>query len=267
MLAFTLKFFHMGEDVKSDKLDCVSLSRRSSLLFYFKVFFHIVFSRSSVVNLYHFKKETYFLAFLSRIFGKKVYVKLDIDNIQFEKLLTELRPPFGLKKVVVKLFCLSVNLFSVENKKYFDVLNKFPIFSDKIFYLPNGPRKSQDFFRLPLFGEREDIVLVAGRLGAEQKDHRRVLEWIESYDGDRRLRVLFAGPVEDNELLVDMKAAKVTDFISIEYVGCLDKKELFSLMKRSKFFSFYLKVGGIFFGHGRGCCNGVVCYYYAGFRK
>jgi L-malate glycosyltransferase len=209
-----------------------------SILFYVKLLCFILSNKVTVVNLYHFKKQTYLLCFLLRLFKVNVYVKFDIDNFKINNLLNIIEG-CSVKSWLVNKFIKVTTLFSVESKSYYELLSKMDCFSGKLLYLPNGIHSDFILEKSLEFHKRKNKILVVGRLGEIQKNHELIFNWLATnpaWFADTDWTISFAGPANDKFMQMFHEASQSIFGKHIEYLGNLSRKELFNMYATSKIF-------------------------------
>lgn len=232
-IIYQVKNGNKNKPIVRNGISLIPIHTSFVFLFYLMSTWKILSNNIKIVNLYHFKKETYLYSILLKIIRRKVYVKFDIDNIQFSNLEATLDGN-SLKSRFVRLFINCVDLFSIENSALFSKLTENHLFKRKIFIFPNGPSTST----MPASGKdislRKNKILIVGRLGTEQKNHELVFKWLNLLDSSFEWEVLFAGPSNSNFDNMFAKVKKEKPSLVIKYLGLLERKELFEHYSDSK---------------------------------
>lgn len=156
-----------------------------------------------VLNLYHFKKETFIYGNLYKQLNPKgkLYVKMDAYNEHFRKgRFKHTTKP--LKKLYFKLlerkFLATVDILTIENREGLALVKQhYPELNNKIHYLPNGVNDvyiNQHFPKTKSYSEKENIILTVGRIGLEVKNNEMLLKVIPKLDL-KGWKVQFVGPI------------------------------------------------------------------------
>jgi len=166
-------------------------------------------------------------------------VKLDMN----ERLVAALesnwnkrwRPKSLLTKAVIRL----ADCVSVESRSDYDRLKHFWAFRNNLVYMPNGVLRSTTGAKpTERFAERSKVVLIAGRIGAHEKNHELILDTLPYLLDLKGWRFLFAGPVSDE--FRERVARLMTEFPdltgSVELLGNQNRKSLFDLYTTSAVF-------------------------------
>jgi glycosyltransferase involved in cell wall biosynthesis len=200
-----------------------------------------------VLNLYHFKKDTFVYGNLYKKLNPKgkLYLKMDAYNDHFKKgrikHSAKFLKQFYFKKLE-KDFLNNVDLVSIENTEGLALVgNNYPELKNKLSYLPNGVNDvflKEHFPQLKTFKEKENIILSVGRIGLEVKNNEMLLNVIPKLDL-KDWKVFFVGPIHepfkikieqfynDNPSLAD----------KVKFVGEVsDREALYEYYNRSKIF-------------------------------
>ena len=151
-----------------------------------------------VLNFYHVDKLIMFLCWLAKKRNPQVltYVKMDMAADGFRTMMKqEQRGNFSL----ANLFMPAVDLFTVETKKFADVLREKISRIRRIEYLPNGffeelmciPEKEQLL-------AKENLLLTVGFLGTWQKNTELLLQALTQLPAEKLIgwKVILVGHAE-----------------------------------------------------------------------
>lgn len=212
-----------------------------------------------ILNLFHIKWESLLFAFIYKIFNRKGFVYLKLDNCHYigtypwEKIFDPQKEPvnflyqpkpsinwkikcFLMKKYFVK----NINLWSVEDKCSHDYFSKeYPFFKNNLIVSYNGHTIDlYNHIKIKSFDEKENIFFSAGRFGTYQKATEILLEAFALSAKDHSWELHLAGSVDkDFKPYIEKYFKKYHDIKNrIVFHGCLDKNELFKLYNRSKIF-------------------------------
>lgn len=170
----------------------------------------------------------------------KIFLKLDCSH----KLVDRIKDLGRIQYNLLNKFLDKVDLMSVEQEILYPKLKKLlPKHSHKLINIPNGV--DFDFIeREGLYydyGSKENIILNAARIGAEEKNTEMLLEAFAKIDGIDKSgwKLVLAGPIEEGfEDYIDIffkKNPGLKD--SVIFKGNIqDRKELFEEYKRAKIF-------------------------------
>lgn len=196
--------------------------------------------RIDVLMLNHLDDTAIAMAWLYKAINRRgiVYIKLDLDPGIIGG--GQAHRGNALYRTV------PCDLMSVETRALHEYITvKHPFFSlfrDRLFYLPNGIDVDRLAGHARGFGEKEDIVLHAGRVGARQKASEVVLEAFGRAARDfPGWRLILIGPMEGefegrfNSFLESN--GDIRDRIA--YLGFVDPREkVFEYYSRAKVFMF-----------------------------
>lgn len=194
-----------------------------------------------VLMLAHYTGATYKLARLAKKVNPKikVYVKLDMGEENFRHFYdgTLLRK---IRNIPEYWKSSAIDLFTVENRAFYNVLKDIRLFRHRIEYLPNPVSLlGIELSEIKAPQERENIILTVGRPGVPVKNTELFVEAVQRVDRD-----LFA----DWKFYIvgnpEPQFRKYADEIShndpwikehmIQYGGVTDRKELYGLYAKSK---------------------------------
>jgi glycosyltransferase involved in cell wall biosynthesis len=139
-----------------------------------------------VLNLYLFSKHSFVYGLVYKRYNPsgKVFLKLDGYNDTFAPgtSISHSVNPFKniFFRYLEKKFLKKVNLISIENSEGESLVkSKFPLHSEKVFYLPVGVNdlflKEMFEGRTRNFDEKENIILTVGRIGESIKNNEMML--------------------------------------------------------------------------------------------
>jgi len=204
------------------------------ILFYIYSLFYVLKNKIDVVNLYHFNKETMlFIAFL-KLFKVKVYLKMDLDNQDFEKLKYNYSNSL-VRRSIYDYFSGKVDLFSIENKEFYEYFSSLKSFKNKIYLFLNGPSDSSILSQPLDFDLRENVILIVGRMGAYQKNYEPFIEWLMTNDlASDSWSVKLVGEMTDEFYQKYKKLKNSEKGHCVDYLGTLSRNDIFELYRKSK---------------------------------
>ncbi|MGJ1271455.1 MULTISPECIES: glycosyltransferase [Sphingobacterium] len=142
--------------------------------------FHLM--KSSLIYIYFFKLLTFFSS------RRKTYLKMDVGADLDESL-----PKTNWQRAVIR----QIDLISVENTTFYEILSKDPLFAKRILYMPNGITcENADPI---LYSEKKNYILTVGRLGSYQKSNHVLLQAFKNFcirTGRRDWKLFLVGPIE-----------------------------------------------------------------------
>jgi glycosyltransferase involved in cell wall biosynthesis len=223
----------------SEKVELIGIAARSQAVFLLKLAVSLLGERGSIINLYHLRYQSLLLTLWAKIIGKKVYVKLDMDDSLVATLESNWNKQWRPKSLLTKAVLCLADCVSVENRPDFERLKHFWAFRNNLVHMPNGVLRSTICAEpTESFAERNKVILIVGRIGAYQKNHELILDTLPRLPALKGWRFLFAGPVSDEfrvrlaKLMTDVPA--LAD--SVELLGNQDRKSLFHLYATSAVF-------------------------------
>lgn len=185
------------------------------------------------------------LAFFYKLLNPKgiVYVKLDVNetdknNILFNSVRSIKR------KLFFKLVDKYIDFISCETNGAFNFIKKSSINNlvrTKLLMLPNSFDESlriSENIKIKQFEEKENIFLIVGRIGDNNKNCELILDAIKNIDLNN-WKILFVGPVENHfdERLNTFKKNFNRFSDNLIIIGPIyDKKMLWDFYNRSKVF-------------------------------
>jgi len=212
----------------------------------------------NILNLILPQEENELFGVLYKFLNRNgfLYLKMDIDesfmkNDRFYWYRDKIKHYTGIidfikfqfKKIINLLFYNQVDLISFESKELVNYFKrKYPKFKDKIIYIPNGIDdyyiKSAGIENLS-FGNKENIILSVGRIGAEIKSNETLLEAISRIKDLKDWKVIFIGPIIKtfNKYLEDFFKKYPYLKEKIIFEGEIsDRKKLYEFYQKSKIF-------------------------------
>lgn len=225
--------------VKLDRIRFPKILERLKLRYikYFQVMKYVYFNAPNydVINFYHCHKFINFLCWLAKKRNPEIitYVKLDMGKAGFEKEIEKQKCCRGGR------VWRNTDLFTVETKKYVDILNTLNKFNNKVKYLPNG--FFSDLVNIDLSSiKKEKIILTVGRLGTYQKNTELLIEALVSIeDSLDDWEIYLVGPITDdfkiwlNKKLINHQCLKEKIVIT---GNITDKAELCKIYAKASIF-------------------------------
>lgn len=169
----------------------------------------------------------------------KVYCKLDMSESGFRHFCdgSLLRP---LKNLWEKYQSRYVDFFTVETKSYYEALKTTSMFKDRIGYLPNGVSLlgTRVNWRSEKLQEKEKIVITVGRLGAEEKNNKLLVDAIAKlpFEQIKDWKFYFVGAATDSFREYVDKFKKAFPLYAenvIMYGNVTDRDELYRLYHKA----------------------------------
>ena len=208
--------------------------------------------------VFHGGKDKYLLFWLCKLFNKKLvtYVKLDMGEMNAQSVIEKNEEENFIKRIVRKSLSTSVNLYTVETTRVFDMIKDIPQYENKLHYLPNGfyADKEYDFST-----SKEKMIISVGRIGTPQKNNELLLSAISRLKDIGDYKFYFIGPVEESfkervESLFNTREDLKDKIILTGNIT--DKEELYSYYKRAEILTFtsiyegfsLVMIEGLYFG-------------------
>ena len=174
----------------------------------------------------------------------KIYLKMDVYNETLKQEIIYSKKWIFQKfhKLKEQSFLKKIAVVSAENPISLDLLKqRFPILENKAILVTNGINVdfiSKAFPQPKSFEEKENIILSVGRIGAEEKNYKMLMDSILGCDlNDWKL--VLVGPIENNfDSYVEQKIKEHPHLKGkIELVGNVeDRVALYQYYNRSKIF-------------------------------
>lgn len=149
-----------------------------------------------VLNLYHNTKETLLYGLVYRLRNRHgiLYLKMDLNIERFEQCIT--KP----KLVGYSLFfrwIASIVSYELDNTGEY-LQSVFPVLKGKLLKITNGIDDAfikKNHIKVRPISEKDNLIIIVGRIGAPEKNHELVLEALQNVDL-KDWTVVFIGPVE-----------------------------------------------------------------------
>lgn len=145
------------------------------------------------------------LSLIYKTLNKKgfVFIKGDFNEADLSKIATIAKDTNGVKICIKEYLHSHINMLSCETKSSFlqirnGLLGK--TLNNKIVLLPNGfdeTARIEANISIKSFEEKENIILVVGRIGDDNKNHELLLEAIKNINL-KDWKIIFVGPIENN---------------------------------------------------------------------
>lgn len=194
--------------------------------------------RACSVTLYHATRHNLILAFFLRISGLKVYLKLDMNGTEAESLTQTWRRPWRPESWIVQTLFGVPNLVSCEDVNVYRQLSAFTWASRRLQLIPNAMLEEGAPISSKTKQTRSNIVVLAGRLGAKEKNYEMVLRALALIPptGLGNWQIHFCGPstVEFRELVSRLTFERPDLLEAIVLRGELDRDTLFETYLLSK---------------------------------
>lgn len=197
---------HTLSEVKN--LELAFIKEKGSFLFAEKAVLKFLKKNArkiDVLNLYHLSKPTLVYGILYKLLNPsgKLYLKADIFNPLIESggySYSKSKFKNGLLKYLEWKFMQKADLITVENKKGVDLMKEsYPYAKGKIKYLTNGVNDvflKNNFPSTKSYEEKDDVIIVSGRIGVDFKKHHYILEAALKLNF-KNWKIVFAGPVQE----------------------------------------------------------------------
>lgn len=189
-----------------------------------------------VLNLYGRRTLNLIYAFIYKSLNRKgyVYIKMDCDIFYY---LNQIGYSYKFKELIFNIFCNLVDLYSIETiKSYEYFLQQKNKINSRLIYLPNcvNDLYINKNIRIKNYSEKENIILVVGRIGAKQKNHQLLLEAIKKIELGE-WKIVFIGPIEDS-FKNTVQKLKLNNSKVIFQGNIQDRTDLYEWYNRSKIF-------------------------------
>lgn len=196
-----------------------------------------------VIMMYSNGRETYKIAnFCEKAnYNIKFYCKLDMSDVGLARFYdgTLLK---RIKNLAEWRKHRNVDLFTVENRSYYDRLKNICVFKNKIEYLPNGVSLlGVDTLKLDML-KKENIILTCGRLGIEVKNNELLIDAVCLLPKEMLAgwKVYLVGPYTDEIYAYAENKMRWHEHLRNVIVftgGISDRAALYELYARSKIFT------------------------------
>ncbi len=195
-----------------------------------------------VLMLFNYGGNTYKTANAAKKYNShiKVYAKLDMNKNGFSHFYDGTLSR-KIKAAIEIVKNRNIDLFTVENKYYFNVLNEEWPFRGRIKYLPNCVSLQKIDMKVLESIKKENIIITVGRLGDWHKHNELLVEAIEHFSEDikGKWKVYFVGPTTkafDEYINKKLNGSEVLNEIICLKGPVMDRMKLYELYARSKIF-------------------------------
>lgn len=196
-----------------------------------------------VLMLFNYGTATYRTANYAKKINPnlKIWCKLDMSEGGFSHFYdgTISRK---IKSMVERIKGYNIDLYTVENKQFFDILKHHIAFKKRIKYLPNCVSflnvKCDEIDKCQI---KEKICLTVGRIGDENKNNELFLNAIRMLSDDvlTEWKFYFVGPYTESFYEYVEKCCLERDVLRKAVVllgGVFERKKLYEIYQKSKFF-------------------------------
>lgn len=209
-----------------------------------------------VLNLIHFRYETFFYALLYKALNPSgiLYIKLDRDaeelfrhgsffvtNNKFKKII---------QNIVQELLIYKSDFISIESEFFLtDIVSKIPSLNNKLLFIPNGADHNfiANTIKRKLFHEKENLIITVGRIGSDEKNNMMLLNSLNGIELND-WKVAFIGPYTDsfkNKYEIFIKDNPQLNN-KVELIGNIaNRLELFDWYNRAKVFCLTSNIEGM----------------------
>lgn len=275
--------------IKIKFLNSSKIARKFSL----SIIFFLIFNAKKihVLNVFHIKWESLLFAFIYKIFNRKGFVYLKLDNCCYsgiypwENIFNPDKKPsdiFIIKRSITEsvknyliktYFVNNVDMWSVEDKKSYEYYSKnYNFFKNNLIVSYNG--HTLDLFEnytIKNFSEKGNIILTVGRLGTHQKSTEILLEAFALIYNKNNWTLHLAGEIDENFKPFIEKFFNRFPNIKhrIIFHGNINKNRLFRLYNRAKIFCLPSRYEGfaITFSEAMYFKNAIITTTYVSPRK
>jgi glycosyltransferase involved in cell wall biosynthesis len=197
-----------------------------------------------IVNFYHDSIIFMACSLLYKMSNRsgKVYFKLDMSHLELQMIVNNRNKIIPTINRFVKslLSKRAVDLYSVETRRIYDALVNDSYYADRLYYFPNGFTYDGELDVDQVMREKENIILVVGRLGSYPKHNELLIDAAMRIDRAalKEWKIYFVGPI-DNEEFVQYKDNAIHKYPYLESIfvftgNISDRSRLYELYKKSK---------------------------------
>ncbi|MRR22215.1 glycosyltransferase [bacterium] len=205
--------------------------------------------KTEILNLFHLTWQSLLTSWLYKRFNRNGFVWIKMDNCHasgrydWEDILERSNRSGTFAKrfrerLMRSCFSRSVDLWSVEDegsRSFYE--SHYPVFRGKIITVFNGHCADiLNYTGRKIFGEKEKIIVNAGRLGTHQKATDVLLEAFRDVASMTDYDLHLAGPMEPGFIPWYEAFLRANPDLKqrIVYHGALDAPDLYSLFDRSR---------------------------------
>ena len=193
-----------------------------------------------VLMLFNYGTSTYRTANYAKKINPniKIWCKLDMSEQGFAHFYDG-SISRKIKSTIEYIKGRNVDLYTVENKQFFNILKKHIAFKNRLQYLPNCV--SLRGVKEKICKKEENIVITVGRLGDWYKNNELLIEAIKKLPKEivKKWKFYLVGPCT-NDFNIYLSKEKDKDseiFESIKIIGPIyDRNELYDLYSQAKIF-------------------------------
>lgn len=194
-----------------------------------------------ILCFFHYGGASYSLARLAKRLNPKikVYIKLDMNENGFSHFYDG---TFWRKLKILPEYWKSraVDLFTVENRSFYNILKKMRLFRNRIEYLPNAVSLfGVDEEKILRTKQKDNILLTVGRLGTHIKNTELLVEAMRKVDrelfNDWKLLLIGSATVHFIEYIKQLYQSDAWLKDHILLAGEIsDRQKLYELYKKAK---------------------------------
>lgn len=221
-----------------DQVRLIGIKASCHLEFLVKLVSKSMIDKVGIINLYHIRYQTLLLVLVFKILRKKIYIKLDLDNHEHERLKKNWSMPFRAKTMLTKWIVSLANCVSVENIDIYNSIKPFNFLKKNLVYMPNSILPSTVTKNPPSYQNRKNQILVVGRIGSYQKNHELIIRALEMLPAPLEWKIFLTGPADKSfEINLDKFRKENPDKSEcVVLLGNKSRKEIFNLYAECKAF-------------------------------
>ncbi|HBL4690847.1 glycosyltransferase [Citrobacter sedlakii] len=214
-----------------------SISSRLWMTYFIKALFIIVINRVTLINVYHLSKKNYIWLVFAKLLGVKSFLKLDMDMPNALRMMKHIAENKIKTRFTLYLQVLLCDFITIEDSELYVLLKKHTFFK-KLQVLPNCIWDDNRVIShmVEQCVERENVIIVVGRIGAYQKNHEIILEAVRDVTWKDDWKMLFIGGY-NNDFEIQLKKLLEQDPVlknNIFLCGNKDRDELDKIYLRAK---------------------------------
>ena len=234
----TLKEFNDIEFERSVKLKFFTFFKNRKLNKFFMIsnlILHV--RRIDYLMVFHGNKDKLMLFWVLKLINPSLvtYVKLDMDEPTAHSIRHYLTIS-PLKFKIKNFFSKSVDFYTIETKKNFEIIRGIEFYRNKLHLLPNGFYIDSPY-QFPI--AKEKMIITVGRIGTSQKNNELLLSAISKVQNLGDYNIYFIGTVETSfQKKVESLLRRREDLKEkiILTGNIFDKTTLFDFYKRAEVF-------------------------------
>lgn len=220
-------------DYVNSHVDFFKIKAQNRLSYLAKLVLLLKTQKVTEVNLYHITAITLFSLLVFRIFGFPVIIKADISVAGIRELIQR-KKSCWICHLFYVFVCKRAKYILCETIASANALKEcFGLNNIRLCFNGVDVRSLLDQPRLS-YANRNNEVVVVGRIGSPEKNHKLILDALENIDSLNGWTIKFVGPILDASLVESLRQCRHGE--SVKFMGKLDRSNVIKECGSAKVF-------------------------------